>query len=88
MRGKIRITLIILFTIYNILGTIVICSSYGSDPLYGDWVIPLSTITFPINFFSFVYRFVSEPIFPVFIIQGIIQLIGVRLILLLTKSNK
>lgn len=88
MREKIRITLIIVFSIYNILGTVVICSTYGSDPLYRDWVIPLSTITLPINFFSFVYRFVSEPIFPVFIIQGIIQFIGISFILLLTKSNK
>lgn len=87
MRNRIRKTLIVIFTIYNLLGTVTICSSYGGDPLYGDWVMPLSAFTFPITFFSFCYRYFSTDIYPVFIIQCIIQIVGVLFILLFTKDK-
>lgn len=80
MKKKIGIVLLVIFSLYNILGTIAICSVYGSDSLNGDWVHSLLEFTFPIVFFSFGARFVSTSIFPVFIIQGIIQIIGTLII--------
>ena len=43
--------------IYSILGGIVICSTYPTDPLYGNWVKWLWLLTLPVNLLGTTYRF-------------------------------
>lgn len=56
--------------IYNGIGTLTVCSIYPADRFYGDWALPFTIITMPVNFLSFIYRFTeSGPLYPVYIIQ-------------------
>ena len=80
--------LIIIVFLYNILGTVTICSIMGSDRFYGDWTIWCTLLTFPIIFFSFIYRYTqAEPLYPVFIIQFIILLINLLIVYRVIKSK-
>lgn len=61
-----RIALII-SALYVGLGTLAVCSIYGTDLLYGEWSFILLLITFPVSFFSFMYRYAeSDFLLPVF----------------------
>ncbi len=72
--------------IYNGIGTLTICSVYPEDRFNGEWVLPFSLITIPINFFSFIYRFAeSGPLYPVFIIQFIMLILTFLLLILRNK---
>lgn len=73
--------------IYNIWGTLAICSIYPSDPLYNDWWLPIEILTFPVTIISFAYRYgASEPLYPVFIIQFIMLIITVFLLDLILRE--
>lgn len=78
-----------LLVLYNIVGTISICSVYPTDKLYGffgyfDVFIVL--LTMPITLFSFIYRYAnSEELYPVLIIQSLILLGSVLLWIYLSK---
>jgi hypothetical protein len=66
---------LIISAIYVGFGTLTVCSMYGSDPLYGEWSLYALLLTFPVAFFSFLYRY-AEPnsLIPVLIIQFIMFL--------------
>lgn len=84
-----RKIIIIIVLLYNILGTFTVCSIMGSDPFYGDWTIWATLFTFPVIFFSFIYRYAqAEPLFPVFIIQFIVLLTNLLLVCLFIKPQK
>lgn len=82
-----RIALII-SALYVGLGTLAVCSIYGSDLLYGEWSFILLLITFPVSFFSFMYRYAaSDFLLPVFIIQFIVFLCTFFILSLFIKKK-
>ncbi|WP_404985436.1 hypothetical protein ACI513_19735 [Chryseobacterium sp. M5] len=82
-----RIALII-SVIYVGLGTTAVCSVYGSDFLYGEWAGYVLLITFPVSFFSFMYRYAeSDFLLPVFIIQFIVFLCTFFILSLFIKKK-
>ena len=67
----------IIVLVYNLLGTIAICSIYPSDAFYFYHSEFLFLFTLPVTIISFGYRFMqSEPLWPVFIIQTIMFIIS------------
>lgn len=54
---KKRLFFAVLVLLYNVLGTLTICSISGSDLLYGDWTIWMSILTLPVIGISYIYRF-------------------------------
>lgn len=57
------------------MGTLAVCSIYGSDPFYGEWSFDALILTFPVTFFSFIYRYAeADSLLPVFVIQFIMFL--------------
>jgi len=74
--------------IYNLVGTFTICSAYGSDPYYGDWVIFAFLICFPVTLLSFVYRFIeADSLTMVFIFQFIMLILSLWLADLLVRNK-
>ena len=73
--------------IYNVIGTLSICSVYPHDFLSsGEWIVIPVLFTFPVSIFSFGYRFVeAEILYPVFIIQAIVLLISLGIAWLVCK---
>jgi hypothetical protein len=56
--------------IYDGIGTLTVCSISPADRFYGDWSLPFTIITMPVNYLSFIYRFTqSGSLYPVYIIQ-------------------
>ena len=73
---KKRVVLAFIILIYNMIGLFTVCSIMGSDFYYGDLVIWMSILTFPVIIFSFIYRYIqSDPLYPIFIIQSIVLII-------------
>jgi len=71
---KLRKVALIISALYVGLGTLAVCSIYGSDLLYGEWSFILLLITFPVSFFSFMYRYAeSDFLLPVFILSLFIK---------------
>lgn len=79
---------LIISTIYVGLGTLAVCSIYGNDPLYGEWSLYTLILTFPVTFFSFMYRYM-EPnyLLPVLIIQFIMFLVFFFILSLFIKKR-
>jgi hypothetical protein len=58
--------------VYDGIGTLTVCSISPADRFYGDWSLPFTLITMPVNYLSFIYRFAQfGPLYPVYIIQFI-----------------
>ncbi|PXV69010.1 hypothetical protein CLV62_101277 [Dysgonomonas alginatilytica] len=73
--------------IYNVIGTLAICSAYPSDPLYSDELSFIGGFTFPITIISFAFRYAaSEPIYPVFIIQFIVLIASIFILDLILRN--
>ena len=69
------------------IGTLAICNSYGSDPLYGDWTIYTVLFTFPVTIFSFIYRFAeSGNLIPIYIIQFIMFILTFGVLSIIIKK--
>lgn len=85
---KLRKVALIISALYVGLGTLAVCSIYGSDLLYGEWSSILLLITFPVSFFSFMYRYAeSDFLLPVFIIQFIVFLCTFFILSLFIKKK-
>ncbi|SHK72682.1 hypothetical protein [Chryseobacterium polytrichastri] len=84
---KSRKIALIISVIYVGLGTVAVCSVYGSDFLYGEWAGYALAITAPVTFISFFYRFVDVNIFPVLIIQFIMFIITFLFLSLFIKKR-
>ncbi|WP_428328326.1 hypothetical protein [Mucilaginibacter sp.] len=72
-----RITILIKSSLislaYVALGTVAVLSSYPSSPLYGEWVLPTTLITFPVSIWSFGIMFAdSHAFWLVIIVQSIV----------------
>lgn len=85
---KLRKVALIISALYVGLGTLAVCSIYGSDPLYGEWSLYALLLTFPVAFFSFMYRYAeSDFLLPVFIIQFIVFLCTFFILSLFIKKK-
>lgn len=62
--------------VYVGVATLTICSSYGSDALFGEWVIWATLVTFPALILSFGVRF-AEPdmMWLVYLLQSIMLVV-------------
>jgi hypothetical protein len=80
--------LLIISFLYVGLGTLTVCSVYGSDIFHGEWTSFTFLITFPVIILSFGYRY-AEPhnLFPVFIIQIIMFIITFFILNLFIKNK-
>lgn len=77
----------IIIVIYNLLGLIGLLGTYPDDPFFSKEMIYLELFTFPITVVGSAYRYVHEyPVYPVFIIQGIILIISLLAVNLLIKK--
>ena len=64
-----RIELII-SAVYVGAGTLAVCNVAGRDLFYGDWVLYILSLTFPVTIISFGYRYAeTDFLLPVLIIQ-------------------
>lgn len=74
--------------IYNMLGAVALCATLPENPLYNHSLAQILLFTYPVTQISSIYLFVmSEPLYPVFIIQFIILLISIFSLDLLLKYN-
>lgn len=72
-----RKTVAFIIFIYNLIGLVAILGISPVDPFYWKWSVALLLFTFPVTIISFAYRYVvSEPIYPVLIIQFIMLAIS------------
>lgn len=86
---KTRKVALIISAIYVGLGTLAVCSIYGSDPLYGEWSFNVLVLTFPVTFFSFIYRYAeADSLLPVFLIQFIMFLFTFFILSIFIKKKK
>lgn len=82
-------TALIISLIYVVLGTLAVCSVYGSDILYGDWVMYVLALTFPVTIISFGYRYAeADSLIPVYIIQFGMFLITFFILSIFIKKKK
>lgn len=86
---KTRKVALIISAIYVGIGTLAVCSIYGSDPLYGEWSFNALVLTFPVTFFSFIYRYAeADSLLPVFVIQFIMFLFTFFILSIFIKKKK
>jgi len=79
---------LIISLVYVGLGTLSVCSLYPDDKFYGDFTSLLFAITFPVSIISFSYRFaVSDPLYPVFIIQTVMFILSFLILGYFSKNR-
>ncbi|MBV8325100.1 hypothetical protein [Chryseobacterium sp.] len=78
---------LIISILYAGIGTLAVCSAYGSDPLYGEWTSYALLITFPMSILSFIYRYADHALFPVLLIQFIMFLLTFLVLSLFLKGK-
>ncbi|RXM51782.1 MULTISPECIES: hypothetical protein [unclassified Chryseobacterium] len=84
---KTRKIALIISVIYVGIGTLAVCSAYGSDFLYGEWTLYALVLTFPVSILSFAYRYADPNIWPVLLIQFFMFLITFFILSLFIKSK-
>ncbi|WP_413931168.1 hypothetical protein [Chryseobacterium sp. T20] len=77
----------IISMLYVGIGTLAVCSAYGSDPLYGEWTLYALLVTFPVSILSFGCRYADPSIWPILLIQFIMFLITFFILSLFIKSK-
>lgn len=61
---------LIISAIYVGAGTLAVCNVAGKDLFYGEWVLYVLSLTFPVTIISFGYRYAeADYLLPVLIIQ-------------------
>lgn len=62
--------------VYVGVATLTVCSFYGSDALYGEWVVWTSYFTFPAFILSFIVRFAeTDMMWLVYLLQSIMFIV-------------
>jgi uncharacterized membrane protein YoaK (UPF0700 family) len=84
---KSRRLALIISILYVGIGTLAVCSTYGSDPFYGEWTLYAILVTFPVSILSFAYRYADPDLLPVLLIQFVMFLLTFFVLSLFIKSK-
>jgi hypothetical protein len=84
---KSRRLALIISILYVGIGTLAVCSAYGSDPLYGEWTLYAILVTFPVSILSFACRYADPDLLPVLLIQFVMFLLTFFVLSLFLKSK-